>query len=117
MWSLHRSGEATQFHNGIVVAGEIDGFGGKELFDDGQSLCKAGDTCASLIKRHTKLLVLVRPVACSQPKFDATIGELIQRRDLSGEQGRMAIIIDTYVAADTQRRGGGGSHSERGNRC
>jgi hypothetical protein len=57
------------------------------------------------VKGDTELLILVWPVARAQPKFDATTGELIQGLNLSGEQSRIAIIINKHIAPDTQCRG------------
>ncbi len=60
---LHRSGKRAKGGRRIVFTGEIDGFGGEELFDDGQPLFKAGDAYTSLVKGNAELLVLVRLVA------------------------------------------------------
>src|SRR5579872_5352627 len=75
MWLLHGPGKRAQCGGCIVLAGEIDGFGGKELFDDGQPFRKARDACARLVKWYAELLVLVGPVARAQSKFYTTVGE------------------------------------------
>src|SRR5579864_5822311 len=101
MWLLHRPGHRAQYSCRIVFAGEIDGFAGKELFDDGQPFRKARYAHPWPVKGNTKLLVFMRPVARTQSKFYTSIGEQVQRCYLSGEQCRVAIIIHNDIAADT----------------
>src|SRR5213078_2924889 len=49
-------------------------------------------------------------------KFDATIGQLIQRGYLSGKECRMTIIVDEHEASDAQPRRSIRCHSERTDR-